>query len=418
MKPSSETARGIEYLRTTFESSRILKLAGPEDLLGNGYAFYFEVHAYGKQWYFSMTREELSDLPNMPRYRDSALTLAHILEKRFENTSPDVFLTAMGDPVQIHLVWPLRGLPGQVASGLEARIFNARTTEVARCIVVLTYLDRMSHLKEDPFQLHEAIINSLRRALDLREITFYPSLADLPPEMRPVEVRVGSTTPDSVEIGSFLKQKVMMLGFRARNRETKVWIGDPWDADYLRVRSKDLLQEAEILEAEDYIKLDASRQFANAGPKLLVESRKPTQSELWVRPKSHDVFLSHASEDKIFVRELASALDRRGISYWLDEFQITLGDSLRRVIDNGLANSRFGIVILSKHFFAKQWPQRELDGLLALEIEEKVILPVWHEISEDEVRTFSPSLAGRFAAKTTEGIETVADKIATAIRKS
>jgi hypothetical protein len=418
MKPTSETARGIEYLRTTFESSRTLKLVGPEDLLGNGYAFYFEVHAYGKQWYFSMTREELSDLPNMERYRESALALAHILEKRFENTSPDMFLTATGNPVQIHLVWPLRAVPGKFASGLEARIFNTRTGQVARCFIVLTYQDRMSHLKEDPFQLHEAIVNSLRRALDLREITFYASLADLPPEMRPVEVRIGSTMPDSVEIGSFLKQKVMMLGFRAGNRETRVWIGDPWDADYLGVRSRDLLQEAEILEAEDYVKLDASRQFANAGSKLLVEARKRTQPELSARPKSHDVFLSHASEDKNYVRELASALDRRGISYWLDEFQITLGDSLRRVIDTGLANSRFGIVILSKHFFAKEWPQRELDGLLALEIEEKVILPVWHEISEDEVKSFSPSLAGRFAAKTTEGIETVADKIATAIGKN
>jgi hypothetical protein len=51
----------------------------------------------------------------------------------------------------------------------------------------------------------------------------------------------------------------------------------------------------------------------------------------------------------------------------------------RQSIDSGLARSRFGIVILSEAFFAKHWPQRELDGLAAREVDGvKVILPVWH----------------------------------------
>lgn len=78
---------------------------------------------------------------------------------------------------------------------------------------------------------------------------------------------------------------------------------------------------------------------------------------------AYDVFLSHASEDKAeVVVPLAEALAARGVRVWLDRQQLTLGDSLSRRIDEGLTQSRFGVVVLSPSFFAKEWPQRELDG--------------------------------------------------------
>jgi len=68
-----------------------------------------------------------------------------------------------------------------------------------------------------------------------------------------------------------------------------------------------------------------------------------------------DAFISHASEDKeTFARALADALCARGFRIWYDEFTLTVGDSLRRSIDRGLAHSRFGVVILSPNFFAKE----------------------------------------------------------------
>ncbi len=82
--------------------------------------------------------------------------------------------------------------------------------------------------------------------------------------------------------------------------------------------------------------------------------------------KSHDAFISHASEDKEeFVRPLAEALHEAGFSVWYDVFSLKIGDSLRRSIDRGLADSRYGIVVLSSAFFEKNWPQYELDGLIA-----------------------------------------------------
>jgi len=43
----------------------------------------------------------------------------------------------------------------------------------------------------------------------------------------------------------------------------------------------------------------------------------------------------------------------------------------------------------------------------------KVILPVWHEITQEDVANYSPILAGKLAANTNEGIDTVIDEIMT-----
>jgi len=134
----------------------------------------------------------------------------------------------------------------------------------------------------------------------------------------------------------------------------------------------------------------------------------------------HDCFICHASEDKeSFVRELAITLSNKGLKVWYDEFTLTLGDSLRRKIDYGLANSRYGIVVLSKYFFEKKWPQDELDGLVARErLGKKIILPIWHGVTREDVERFSPILAGRVAVSTHKGLDYVVREIIRAIKHS
>ena len=131
-----------------------------------------------------------------------------------------------------------------------------------------------------------------------------------------------------------------------------------------------------------------------------------------------DVFISHAWEDKEDIaRPLAEALRRKGLRVWYDEFTLTLGDSLRRSIDRGLAQSRYGVVILSPHFFAKEWPQKELDGLAAREVPgEKVILPIWHNVTADRVREYSPTLADRVAVLSDQGLEHVVQELLRVIK--
>lgn len=133
-----------------------------------------------------------------------------------------------------------------------------------------------------------------------------------------------------------------------------------------------------------------------------------------------DAFISHAGEDKAEVAQpLATELQNRGLSIWYDAFTLTIGDRLRRSIEHGLASSRFGILILSPHFLNKEWPQKELDGLWALEADgTKVILPVWHRLTYWDVAKRYPMLADRIAGTTSAGIAALADQILRAVRGS
>ncbi|HEX8248616.1 MAG TPA: toll/interleukin-1 receptor domain-containing protein [Pyrinomonadaceae bacterium] len=132
----------------------------------------------------------------------------------------------------------------------------------------------------------------------------------------------------------------------------------------------------------------------------------------------YDVFISHAHEDKDTVaRPLTARLRELGVKVWLDEFELKLGDSIRRNIERGLSQSKFGIVILSKNFFRKEWTKRELDVLiLKEETAQKVILPIWHNITKEEVSKFSLLLADKLAISTEKGIEYIAQKILSEVR--
>lgn len=130
---------------------------------------------------------------------------------------------------------------------------------------------------------------------------------------------------------------------------------------------------------------------------------------------AYDVFISHASEDKgEIVRELASALRSRGLRVWYDEFELRIGDSLRRKIDQGLANSRVGLVILSEAFFKKGWTNYELDGIVSRSVSgEQQLLPIWHKVSKADVMRFSPSLVDKVARSTVDSTpDEIADEIA------
>lgn len=127
-----------------------------------------------------------------------------------------------------------------------------------------------------------------------------------------------------------------------------------------------------------------------------IESTTPLIKEAEIE---YDLFISHASEDKEeLVRPLAVALENLGVKVWYDEFTLKVGDSLRRSIDSGLSNSRFGTVVLSSSFFAKNWTQYELDGMTAKEMNgRKMLLPIWHKVTKSEVIKFSPTLADKVA---------------------
>src|SRR5262249_51952315 len=136
-------------------------------------------------------------------------------------------------------------------------------------------------------------------------------------------------------------------------------------------------------------------------------------------PMKWDIFISHASEDKDTVaRPLAEIMRGKGLRVWIDEQELTLGDSLREKIDEGIAQSTRGVVILSPHFLEKRWPRAELDALVGREMDgQRVILPVWHQISAKDLLDKSPILASRLAIDTEKGLEAVGSAILRALHR-
>jgi len=135
--------------------------------------------------------------------------------------------------------------------------------------------------------------------------------------------------------------------------------------------------------------------------------------------ETHDVFISHASEDKEdLVRPLANALISEGLNVWFDEMTLRIGDSLRQKIDKGLANSKVGLVVLSPSFIDKGWTNYELDGIVTRAVSgEQVLLPIWHNITKQAVVDYSPSLADKVARSTaTHTVEEIAHEIAELIQ--
>lgn len=130
-----------------------------------------------------------------------------------------------------------------------------------------------------------------------------------------------------------------------------------------------------------------------------------------------DVFISHASEDKEnFVRPLVEKLRSRNLRVWVDEVNLTVGDSLNRQINAALSRSQFGIVVISASFLRKEWPRRELDGLTARESDgTKVILPIWHGVGFEDVRFYSPILADKYAVSSSQGIDYVVAELVRAM---
>ncbi len=133
----------------------------------------------------------------------------------------------------------------------------------------------------------------------------------------------------------------------------------------------------------------------------------------------HDVFICHASEDKdALVRPLATALEAEHIDVWYDEFSLRVGDSIRQSIDRGLAGARFGVVVLSPSFFGKRWTQWELNGLVSRTMQEGrgIILPIWHEVGQEDVVKYSPPLADIRALKSGSGVVSLCNDLLDRLR--
>jgi hypothetical protein len=111
-----------------------------------------------------------------------------------------------------------------------------------------------------------------------------------------------------------------------------------------------------------------------------------------------DYFVCHASSDKeTYARPLARALERAGMTCWIDEAEILPGDSITRAIDRGLVESQYVIVLITPAFLTQgQWRFYELRTALAQQITSgsTKIVPIVATLSEEDLATLADELPG------------------------
>lgn len=90
------------------------------------------------------------------------------------------------------------------------------------------------------------------------------------------------------------------------------------------------------------------------------------------------VFLSHSHEDRGFVRKVAADLTVAGVTVWLDEAEIKVGDSLIRKLEEGLSKVTYVAAFLSPSSVASEWVTKELHVALTEEINSRrvIVLPL------------------------------------------
>ena len=86
------------------------------------------------------------------------------------------------------------------------------------------------------------------------------------------------------------------------------------------------------------------------------------------------------------------------------------GDSLTKIIENGLKKPAYGVLVLSKPFLNKLWSRRELDGLAALR-NKNLLMMIWRNITQEEVAQYSEALAHANGPSADEGATAIATQI-------
>jgi hypothetical protein len=391
----------------------------------------FELSNGDKELHVRVGYEFLTDLPGTKEFQSALWFYLSAVALKLPEQNFGEYATLSGIPITFAIEFPF----ARSTEGGDYQFVHVHTKSGGDSAVEANFSVHLTHsvainIASLEFIITEPlVINAVRRFVDAKEAVFYPD------EKHPLDlqvVNIDTSTYDyktkrfvfqkatDDEIAAFLKRKVYWLGFRRGNQGTRVCIADSYDAQYLGVSRERLQQSAAILAANGFVQLDPSGVFASAGANLLLEARSldkerdaflkvsPLVAELAERPSRtatpevvpvSDVFVSHATEDKGYVEPLVKALEDAGIRVWFDKSALEWGDDLRAAIDRGLTNCRYGIVVFSQAFLRKKkWTEYELNSLFAREqAGKKLILPIWHGITRDDLMQYSPGFADRLA---------------------
>jgi hypothetical protein len=234
-------------------------------------SYYLEVTAGSRRVDFELSEEFLMDLPGMVDHQRHVAEYLPTILTRLGNVSPSEFFSLSGTPFNLKIHWPFYPHPSRDVIWCHADVEDLRFPElIAKTApVIWAGLDNAEY-RFRPFARIEAVVNAVRGALDKSQIHFH-KLPEHPAETQEIRIydRLEFLRTSDPDIEQFIAGKVFWLAFKQGDQTTKVWIADPWDAHYLGVSAKDLIQAAQAMQARGVIALAPDNQFASPGEVLL-----------------------------------------------------------------------------------------------------------------------------------------------------
>jgi hypothetical protein len=131
-------------------------------------------------------------------------------------------------------------------------------------------------------------------------------------------------------------------------------------------------------------------------------------------------FISHDTRDKEQIAyPLAIELQKKLCPVWFDEFSLKVGDSLCESIDRGIKETQKCILILSQNFLNNNgWTKEEFRQAFTKERinQDSIILPIWVDVTKEQIYNYHATLADKFAIKWDSGLENVVNKLLISIK--
>lgn len=131
-------------------------------------------------------------------------------------------------------------------------------------------------------------------------------------------------------------------------------------------------------------------------------------------PDLRDIFLCHAWDDRQgAANDLYNLLVSKGVSVWFSEKDVSLGATLMRTIDKGLANSRIGLVLVTPAFLLRLPKEGIADKELSALLHRNQLIPIVHNTTYEALREVSPLLGSRSGLDSAEeSMSDIASKLA------
>jgi len=184
-------------------------------------------------------------------------------------------------------------------------------------------------------------------------------------------------------------------------------------------QSKQYNELSKLIKQQSQINYEGVSGLNNVSDKITELAEAVKRSQQQKSRIEYDVFLSHSSLDKEnYVSEISEKLSEKGFKVFEDVKVFKIGHSQIDMMNEGILNSKFVVVFLSKNFIKSGWSDYEFKGFLNREIKEErvIILPIWHEVTYEEVKKYNPVLVDKFALFTDkfsidEIVENISDLI-------